>query len=96
MKYQSPENLLQYILRSGTKIQRSKSRVAIPGMLWGWEDFTTTRDAFFKSADLITSKDNGMTVVRIPMADGSVRLDGWQSIQFEFRKLGVTYSDIDY
>lgn len=78
---------MKYILRAGTKIHRSKSRVALPGMLWGWDDFITTRDAVFSPDDLITTTGNGLVVVRIPKLGGGVRSDGWQSIQFDFSHL---------
>ncbi len=87
---------MKYILRAGTKIQRSMSRTALPGIPWGWEDFTTTKDAIFSADDLITSKVNGLVVVRIPTLDGSVRPDGWQSIQFDFMKLGVLQLGVTY
>ena len=84
----APKGSFNYWLPAGTKIQRSRSRTTLPGMPWGWEDFTTTREALFTEDDLVLSPINDMTVVRIPnMSDGGVRSDGWQSIQFDFLQL---------
>jgi len=65
---------VKYLLRAGVRIKRTKARFVT--LTTQWEDFTTTRHAFFAEDDLIKDQDRDMVTVQISTSDG------YRSIRF--------------
>ena len=75
---------VKYMLRAGSRIKRTRTSFA--SLTTRWEDFTTTKHAFFTEDDLIRTKDSDMVMVRLPLT-----LE-YKQIQFDFVQLERTFT----
>ena len=83
---------IKYLLHAGSRIQRRKDNVLVGdrgNRHWKnarWEDFTTTRHAFFTEDDIIRSHHLDLVWVKLPESQE------YRQIQFYFSQLEKTFT----